>query len=44
MNWKNERESEEKKEGMQGGVFSRARLARVCPARPREEGEMSTLL
>jgi len=30
-------EGEEKKNGRQGGVVSRARLSRVCPARLREE-------
>ena len=41
MNWENgekERESEEKKDGMQGGIVSRARLSRVCPSRLMEEG------
>ena len=40
MKWENgekEREGEEKKLGRQGGLVSRARLARVCPARQREE-------
>jgi len=32
------------KEGRQGGVVSQANLSKACPARQREEGEMSTLL
>jgi len=40
VKWENgekEREGEEKKFGRQGGIVSRARLSRDCPARLREE-------
>jgi len=42
-NREEKREGEEKKLGRQGGLVSRARLSRVCPARLRRR-EMALLL
>ena len=37
-----EREGGKGKEGRQGGVVTRTRLERVCPARLREEGDVNS--